>query len=107
MYAFPPIRLSHLSETFLVSAMVIGTRKTNTSVHPGAILQNTNRKPRRTRKQIDEDKARAAASTVVAQKEAAAKQQYALTRIAELQAAVESDENDIRAHTLRPDLCAR
>jgi hypothetical protein len=87
--------------------MVIGTRKSNSSVHPGAILQNTNRKPRRNRKQIDEDKARAAVSTAVAEEEAAAKHQYALTRIAELQAAVNLDEDDVRAHTLRPDLRVR
>jgi hypothetical protein len=84
--------------------MVIGTRKTNSGVHPGAILQNTNRKPRRTRKQIEEDKARAAELAKAAKEEATAKYQSALTRVAELRAAVEMDEQDIHAHTLRPDL---
>jgi hypothetical protein len=84
--------------------MVIGTRKKNSSVHPGAILQN-NYKLRRTKKQIEEDKAQAAASAKAAEEEAAAKYKSTLARIAELRAAVESDEQEVRAHTLRPDLC--
>jgi hypothetical protein len=63
--------------SFLASAMVIGTRKTNSNVHPGAILQN-NRKPRHTRKQIEEDKTRAVASVIAAEEEAAAKYQSTL-----------------------------
>jgi hypothetical protein len=86
--------------------MVIGTRKTNSNVHPGAVLQN-NRKPRRSKKQIEEDKAREAASTAAAEVDAAAKHQSTLARIAELRAIVESDERDVQAHTLRPDLRAR
>jgi hypothetical protein len=85
--------------------MAIGTRKTNATVHPGAILQ-TNRQPRRTRGQIEEDKARAAATAIVAEEKAAAKYQSVLDRIAELEAAVEREEQGVKVHTLRPDLAA-
>ena len=86
--------------------MVLGTRKMNSNVHPGAILQS-NRKPRRTRKQVEEDKVRAAELAKATEEKAAAEYQSALTRVAELRKAVEMNEQDIRAHTLRPDLCAR
>jgi hypothetical protein len=86
--------------------MVIGTRKINSNVHPGAILQS-NQKPRRNKKQIEEDKARAAGLAKAAEEEAAAKYQSALACVAELRVAVEMDEQDIQAHTLRPDLRAR
>ena len=86
--------------------MVIGTRKTNSSVHPGAILQNP-RKPRRSKKQMEEDKARKAALTAAAEVDTATKYQSTLARIAELQAIVENNEQDVRAHTLRPDLRVR
>jgi hypothetical protein len=88
---------------FPASVMVISTRKTNSSTHPGAILQN-NRAPRRSREQIEEDKARAAAKAIAAEEEAAAKYQSVLKRIAELKATAENDEHSIQAHTLRPDL---
>jgi hypothetical protein len=83
--------------------MVIGTRKANVNVHPGAILQN-DRQPRRTRKQIEEDKAVAAAKAMAKEEEAAAKYRSVLDRVAELGKAVEKDEQGIQAHTLRPDL---
>ena len=83
--------------------MVIGTCKTNSDVHPGEILQNSC-KPRRTRKQIEEDKAQAAASASMAEQEVAVKYQSTLAHIAELQGAVETNEHDVWANTLRPDL---
>ena len=67
----------------------------------------TNRKPRRTKKQIEDDRARAEAVAKAAEEEATAKYQSALTRVAELRAGVEADEQDIQVHTLRPDLRAR
>ena len=85
--------------------MAIGTCKTNATVHPGAILQ-TNRQPRHTRGQIEEDKARAAATAIVAEEKAAAKYQSVLDCIAELEAAVEREEQGVKVHTLRPNLAA-
>ena len=95
----------HFSPSFLVLTMVIGTRKKNASVHSGAVLQN-NRQPRRTREQIEEDRAREVANAIAAEAEAAAKHQAVLERIAELKALAEKDEHGIQAHTLRPDLGA-
>ena len=85
--------------------MVIGTRKKNTNVHPGAILQS-NRQPRRTRKEMEEAKAHTAAKAIAAEEEAAAKYQSVLKRIAELEAMSRNEEDDIQAHSLRPDLGA-
>jgi hypothetical protein len=82
---------------------MVGTCKTNFSVHPGAILQN-NCKPRHTKQQIEKDKAEAAALAIMAEKDAAAKYQSVRTRIAELQVAVEMEEQEVSANTLRPDL---
>ena len=90
---------------FLASSMVIGTRKSNANAHPGAILQS-NRQPRRTRKQIEEDEAQAAAMAIAAKEKAAAMYQAALDHIAELRAEAERDEQWVQAHALRPDLAA-
>ena len=85
--------------------MVISTRKTNADIHPGAILQS-NRQPRRTRKQIEEDEAKAAAMAIAAEAKTAAKYQAMLERIAELKAEVEKDEQRVQEFVLRPDLAA-
>jgi hypothetical protein len=82
--------------------MVIGTRKTNANAHPGRILLGS-QLPRRTRKQIEEDKARKDAEAMAASEDAKAKHDAIVMRIAQLEAEQGQQEDNIQRHSQRPD----
>jgi hypothetical protein len=82
--------------------MVIGTRKSNASAHPGLILLG-NQPPRRTKKEIEDDKARKKAQAMAASKDAKAKHDAIVMRIAQLEAEQGQQEDDIQRHSQRPD----
>ena len=79
--------------------MPISTRKSNANVHPGCIVLG-NQKPRRSRKQIKEDAAHAKAAAVARAEEEEGRNR----RIAEVEDAIELNEEQVRIHTNRPDL---
>ena len=83
--------------------MVVGTRKSNVTKHPGSLL--TAGKPqRRSRAQIEEDEARTQAMAVAAKEDAIAKHQAVIKRVVDIQESTERDEEVIRAYANRPDL---
>jgi hypothetical protein len=86
--------------------MVIGTRKSNANAHPGRILLGS-QQPRRTRKQIEEDKACQEAEAMAAREEELMKHNAVVARIAQLEEDEEEYEERIRSHSQRPDLLSR
>ena len=80
--------------------MPITTRKSNANVHPGRIVLGNQKQPRRSRKQIEEDAARAKAAAVARAEE----EVVCNRRIAEVEDAIELNEEQVRIHTNRPDL---
>lgn len=86
-----------------LSIMPVTTRKSNANVHPGDIVRNAQQK-KRTKKEIEDEKAKAKADSIAAREEAARKNHAVILNIARLKASVEREEGAIRAHTNRPDL---
>jgi hypothetical protein len=79
--------------------MPIRTRKSNAGVHPGRIVLG-NQRPRRTRQQIEEDDARKKAATIARREEEEGRNRH----IAEVEDAIELNEEQVRIHAIRPDL---
>jgi hypothetical protein len=87
----------------LPSSMPITTRASNAERHPGLIVLD-GQWTKRSKQQIKEDKARKKAAAIAARQLTEAKHHAVLLRLAESEAAVEQDEEDIRANTTRPDI---
>ncbi len=85
------------------SNMPVGTRASNAEAHPGRIVLET-QQVRRTRKQVDEDEARRKAVAIATRKEAEARHQASIEKIALTEDSIEQDEEEIQRHSSRPDL---
>ena len=83
--------------------MPVTTRRTNASTHPGDIVRNAQQN-RRTRQEIEEEKAKAKATSIAVRQEAARKQCAVISTIVALKSLVEHEEKAIREHAIRPDL---
>ncbi len=83
--------------------MPVTTRKTNAEVHPGRVLIES-QQPRRTKKQIEEDDARASAAAQDREVKATAKLRAVAECIAYLEDMVALAEMDSQTHAQRPDL---
>jgi hypothetical protein len=93
---------SHTSTPYTLSTMV-ATRKSNAQAHPGQILLN-NQQTRRTRKQIEEDEARANAASTAKKNQAAEQRRQRLANLAQLDEVLEKDDATLHQHSTRPDL---
>ena len=93
---------SHTPMPYTLSTMV-ATRKSNAQVHPGQILLN-NQQPWRTRKQIEEDEARANTAATAKKNQAAEQGRQRLAHLAQLDEMLEKDDATLRQHSTRPDL---
>ena len=78
------------------------TRRSNANAHPGDVVRKAQRN-RRTKKEMEEDKAKAKAKSIAAKQEAAAKHHAVISTIAALKSSVEREEEAIRANGNRPD----
>lgn len=79
------------------------TRKTNANAHPGDIVRKAQRS-RRTKQEIEEERAKAKAKSIAMRQEAATKHHTVMSSIAALKSSVEHEEEAIREHASRPDL---
>lgn len=86
----PHIPLAHMTVT---------TRSRNADVHPGKILLD-NKRARRSTKQVEEEKRRAKA----AKDQEEARLLAVPGRIARLEDEIETEEQALREHSMRPDL---
>ena len=84
--------------------MPVTTHKSNASVHPGDIVRKAQKK-KHTKKEMEDNRAKAQAESLAAKQEAARKHHVVISTIASLKASVERDEEAVRAHANRPDLC--
>jgi hypothetical protein len=92
-------RLGHIALAFPCPTMTVTTRRSNADVHPGRIVLDS-QQARRTKKQVQEAKARAKA--VKDQEEA---RRLALPgHIAQLEDGIETEEQTRYKHSMRPDL---
>ncbi|KAN0125644.1 hypothetical protein V8E52_000851 [Russula decolorans] len=83
--------------------MVVGTRKSNATKHPGDLLKITSQL-RRTRAQIKEDNARVEAAAISAKEDAIANHQAIVDHVIDIEEFTGRDEEVIRAYANRPDL---
>ena len=79
--------------------MPITTRKSNADAHPGRVLLE-NQRVRRTRAQIEGDIASATVAAIAASEEEVTRHRS----IAEVEDAIERNEEQLRLHASRPDL---
>jgi hypothetical protein len=84
--------------------MVVGTRKSNATKHPGDLLKITSQL-RRTRAQIEEDDARVEAAAISAKEDAIANHRAIVDHVVDIEEFTGRDEEVIRAYANRPDLC--
>lgn len=82
------------------------TRGSNANAHPGNIVRKAQRS-RRTKKEIEEDNARAKAKSIAARQEAATKHHAVISTIAALKSSVERKEEAIQANGNRPDIATQ
>jgi hypothetical protein len=82
---------------------MVDTCKSNATKHPGMLVVDA-RQQRRTRKQMEEDKAHTKAVATAAKDQASAERRAIITQVADIMDSVERDEEAILAHTNRPDL---
>ena len=87
----------------LFQPIMVTTREANANAHPGAVVRRAQRS-RRTREEIEKEKADAKAKSIAAKQEAAAKHRAVISTIAALKSSVEREEEAIRANSNRPDL---
>jgi hypothetical protein len=83
--------------------MVVGTRKSNATKHPGNLL-TVGQQQRRTKGQMEEDEARTKAATVAAKEDTIAKHQAIINRVIDIEESTVRDEEAIQAYANRPDL---
>lgn len=83
--------------------MPVTTRGTNANTHPGDIVRKAQRN-RRTKEEIEEERAKAKAKSIAARQEAATKHRAVISTIVALKSSVERSEEAIRAQANRPDL---
>ncbi|KAN0113799.1 hypothetical protein V8E52_007271 [Russula decolorans] len=83
--------------------MVVGTRKSNATKHPGDLLKITSQL-RRTRAQIEEDDARVEAAAISAKEDAIANHRAIVDHVVDIEEFTGRDEEVIRAYANRPDL---
>jgi hypothetical protein len=83
--------------------MPVTTRGANANAHPGDVVRKAQRN-RRTKQEIEEDKAKAKAKSIAAKQEAATKHRAVISTIVALKSSVEREEEAIRKHASRPDL---
>ena len=79
--------------------MTVATRRSNANAHPGQVVLD-NRPKRRTKKQVQEAKARARA----AKDQEEARRVELPGRIARLEDEIETEEQARHEHSMRPDL---
>ena len=84
---------------FLSPSMPITTRKSNADVHPGRVVLE-NQRVRCTKAQIEGDIASAAVAAIAASEEEVTRHRS----IAEVEDAIEKNEEQLRLHANRPDL---
>lgn len=77
----------------------MSTRKSNADAHPGRVVLDS-QTVRRTRKEIQEDEARKAEAATAQREE----EESHNKRIAEVEDAIERNEEQLRTHASRPDL---
>lgn len=83
--------------------MVVDTRKSNATKHPGKLLESGKQK-RRTRTQVEEDKARTKAVAITAENDANLKRLESVSQVADIMDSVDSEERAIQRYKNRPDL---
>ena len=83
--------------------MVVGTRKSNATKHPGKLLES-GKQQRQTRTQVEEAQARSKAAAITAEDNASLKHREAVSRVADIMDSVDSAERAIQTYTNRPDL---
>jgi hypothetical protein len=83
--------------------MPVTTRKANATAHPGHIVLSS-QTTRRSRQQIESDRAQAKAAAKAAKVQANVKHHAVLTRIAELEDELEEEDTTMHLHSARPDL---
>jgi len=79
--------------------MLMSTCKSNANAHPGRIVLES-QTVRRTTKEIQEDKAHKAEAAIAQREE----EESCNKRIAEVEDAIERNEDQLRTHANRPDL---
>lgn len=82
--------------------MPVGTCKSNADAHPGRIILE-NQRIRRTRKQMEGDIASSKAAAIAASEDKAGRHRC----IAEVEDNIGRNEEELRLHANRPDLCHR
>ena len=82
---------------------MVVTREANANCHPGDIVRRAQQN-RRTKEEIEKEKANAKAKAIAARQEAATKHHAVISTIAALKSSVERQEEAIRANSNRPDL---
>ncbi|KAH9016817.1 hypothetical protein EDB85DRAFT_2155619 [Lactarius pseudohatsudake] len=78
------------------------TRASNAHKHPGHIVQG--QKKRRTTKEVAQDNARKKAASIAARQQAVEKRHAVLLQLKESKDTAEQCEEEVRAHTARPDI---
>ena len=102
---YPPTGTPHLSHLpdHSPSHQMVDTRKSNATKHPGMLVAEA-KQQRWTRKQMEKDKARTKAAAIAAKEQASAEHRAIITQVADIMDSVARVEEEIQAHTNRPDL---